>query len=396
MMIYLSQLLNKAIYYRGEPFGKLLDLAVSENRPVPPVSKIVVKKNGKKLTVPPTAITFEKDYLVLKTQDVPFLPYDEGDFYLNEDLLDKQVIDIDGRRLVRVNDVLLESNGELKVMGIDVGFSGILRRLGLDKFIHIKTRTLPWTLIEAFDYHTGAVRIKLTQDRLNTFHPAELADILEEVGTKERLGIVDILDAQKAAAAIEETDAQTQSSILEQLSPAHLPDIVNKMLVSRIADIFYKINPLRIAEILKSVGIEKASRIEKLTVFPHNTAGGLMELTCVQLNGEKTVKETLSIILEQGIKQEAIIITNGNNKLLGLVYLKDLLGIDPLALLKDVVSERKFVSPNAIFSQVLRILSQYNLHLLPVVDKDKKVLGIITIDTILAKIEEQKEKNEIL
>lgn len=394
-MIYLSQLLNKTVYYEGKPFGKLLDLAVFENRPVPPVSKIMVKKEGKKITLAPSVV-FENGRLTLKTPKIPQLPYDENDFYLNEDLLDKQIIDIDGRRLVRVNDILLEDNEELKVIGIDVGFAGVLRRLGLDWLIHFKSKTLPWTLIEAFDYQTGSIRLKLTEHRLNTFHPAELADILEEVGTKERLAIVDVLDVQKAAAAIEETDSQTQSSIIEQLSPARLGEIANKMLLSKIADVFYKVNPLRSREILKSVGTEKATGIERLSVFPHDTAGGLMDPFYFQLNSEKTAKEAMSAILERGIKDEAIVITNGNDKLLGTVYLKDFIGVDPLALLKDVISERKFVYPDADFSQILRIFSQYNLHVLPVIDKDKKVLGIITIDVILAKIEEQEEKNEIL
>lgn len=394
-MIYLSQLLNKTVYYQDAPFGKLLDLAVFENRPVPPVSKLMILKQGKKITISPN-IELEKNHLVLKTQNVPFLPYDENDFYLNEDLLDKQVIDIDGRRVVRVNDILLENNGELKVIGIDIGLSGILRRLGLGSLFPIKSKTLPWTLIETFDYQTGAIRIRLAENRLNAFHPAELADILEEVGTKERLAIVDVLDAQKAAAAIEETDTQTQTSILEELPTINLADIVNKMLVSKIANIFFRINPLRIGEILKSLDTEKAKTIEILSVFPQNTAGGLMELTYLSFNGEKTVKEILSLIMEQKIKAEALIVTNGKDKFSGIVYLKSLLTVDPLALLKDIISEKKFVFLNANFAQILRIFAQYNLHILPVVDKDKKVLGVISIDNILAKIEEQKEKNDIL
>lgn len=395
-MLYLSQLLNKTIYFQDKPFAKLIDLSVSENRPVPAVSKIVFKKNDKKLTITPSVISFENGRFILKTQDVPFLPYDEKDFYLNEDLLDKQVIDIDGRRLVRVNDVLLESNGEMRAMGIDIGFSGILRRLGLERLIPLKNKTLPWSVIEAFDFQTGAIRIKLTQDRLNTFHPAELADILEELGIKERLGVFEVLDAQKAAEAIEEADTQTQSSILEDLKPENLKKIVEKMPVSEIADLVYKVNPLRIVEIFKSLDTEKVQKVERLSVFPDDTAGGLMDLSFCLINGEKTVKEALSSLSEQGLKPEVVVVANGNNRTLGIIYAKAFINIDPLALLKDVISERKFVSPEASFGEILRLFSQYNLRILPVVDKDKKILGIITIDTILSRIEEEKEKNELL
>lgn len=395
-MIYLSQILNKTLYYQNKSFGKILDMAVVENRPVPPVSKIVIRSGNKKLTIPPSAIILENNHLNLKTPNIPFLPYDEKDFYLSEDLLDKQVIDTDGRRLVRVNDVLLENNGEIKVVGIDIGFAGVLRRLGLGPIIKLKSKTLPWTLIEAFDYQTGAIRIKLTQNRLNTFHPSELADILEEVGTKERLGIVESLDAQKAAEAIEEADSQTQLSILEQVPATNLKNIINKMLTAEIADIFHRLNPLRIKEIMNLLGREKVQKIQTYSNFPDDVAGGLMDLSCYQLNGEKTVREALNNLQKELPNPEAIVITNGNEKITGVVYVKDLINLDYLALLKDVVSEKKFVFPDTDFSQILKLFTNYNLHVLPVVDKNRRVLGIITVDRILARIEEEKEKNVIL
>ncbi|MCL5410513.1 MAG: CBS domain-containing protein [Patescibacteria group bacterium] len=395
-MIYLSQLLNKTIYYQNKPYGKIRDFAVVENRPIPPVSKILVKTKDKKITLPSSAIKIENNNIVLITHDVPMFPYEEKDFYLSEDLLDKQVIDTDGRRLVRVNDVLLESNGELKVVGIDIGFSGIIRRLGLEKLIKLKHKTLPWALVEAFDYQTGAVKIKLTQTRLSSFHPAELADILEEVGTKERLGIVESLDAQKAAEAIEEANNQTQLSILEQVSASKLKNIVNRMLTTEIADIFYKLNPLKIKEIMNFLGTEKAQEIKKISKFPDDAAGGLMDISWYSINGEKTVKEVLMELSEKELKPEAIIVNNGGDKFLGTVYLKDLINIDHLAILKDIIIDRKFVYPDTDFSETLRLFTQYNLHILPVLDRDKKVIGVITVDRILARIEEEKEKNDIL
>jgi magnesium transporter len=113
-------------------------------------------------------------------------------------------------------------------------------------------------MIEAFDYQTGNVRLKLTQNSLNTLHPSELADILEEVGSKERIGIVESLDTDKAVMALEEADYKTQEAILEQLSLSPLKRIVDRMHITEIADLFYKINPLRVKEILNLLGNEKA------------------------------------------------------------------------------------------------------------------------------------------
>ena len=393
-MLYLSQIINKNVYFKKQKYGKIIDAAVFENFPTPSLSKFVIKRHGRKITVPPTILEFHERGVILKSNEFPTLPYDEKDFYLNEDLLDKQVIDIDGKRLVRVNDVLLEKNGEIKVVGIDIGTSGILRRLHLERFYKTEPKILPWQMIEAFDYETGNIKIKVTQTRLNTFHPSELADILEDAGTKERLAIIESLDSKTAAEAIEETEDKTQEAILEQLPPTFLEKVVNGMHVSEIADVFYKLNPLRITEILKLIGNEKAKTVESLIDFPEDTAGGLMFLNYYLADSAKTVKELNSEFLEHKIKPEAILITNGNSKLVGVLYLKDLLNQDPLAILKDIVSERKFVYPSVEFRKILQIFTEYNLRVLPVVDKEKKPIGIITIDAILARIEENNRGYE--
>ncbi|MBI2031308.1 MAG: CBS domain-containing protein [Candidatus Levybacteria bacterium] len=393
-MIYFSQLVNKNIYFNKKIFGKIIDAAVFENYPMPSLSKIAIKKNNKKVTITPEAINFSHKFPILKSAHAPLLPFDEKDFYLKEDLLDKQVIDIDGKRLVRVNDIILESNGELKVIGIDIGLSGILRRLGVGKLAKLKDRVLPWQMIEAFDYETGNIKIKLTQNKLNSLHPAELADILEELGTKERLGIIEVLNPDTAAKAIEEANPETQEAILEQLPTSPLKTIVEKMHLSEFADIFYKINPLRIREILGLLGIEKARRVEKLLDFGMDTAGGIMTLDFYTVSGDKTAKEILIELSNLSHKPEAILITNGHEKLIGTLLTKDLVNCDQLSVVKDIVSDRKFTYANIDFSQILRIFSQYHLRLLPVVDKEKKPIGVISIDSVLGNIEERQEENE--
>lgn len=393
-MIYFSQLLNKKIYFNKKVFGKIIDAAVFENYPMPSLSKIAIKKDNKKLTITPEAINFSHRFPVLKSSHAPLLPYDEKDFYLKEDLLDKQVIDINGKRLVRVNDIILESNGELKVIGIDIGLSGILRRLGLSRLAKLKDRVLPWQMIEAFDYETGNIKIKLTQNKLNSLHPAEIADILEELGTKERLGIIKILNPDTAAKAIEEANPETQEAILEQLPTSPLKTIVNKMHLSEFADIFYKIRPLRIREILSFLGMEKAKRVEKLLDFGMDTAGGIMILDFFSVSGDKSIKEILNEIASLTYKPEAILVTNENEKLIGTILTKDLINSDPLSLAKDIVTDRKFTYSNINFSQILKIFSQYHLRLLPVVDKDKKPIGVISIDSVLGNIEERQKENE--
>jgi magnesium transporter len=395
-MIYLSQLLNKKVYYDRKIFGEMVDFAVLQSTPTPSVSKVVIKKNGTKLTISPSFLSIKRNGAILTDAKAPLLPFDEGDFYLNEDLLDKQVIDVDDKRLVRVNDIAMESNGELKVIGIDIGVAGILRRLGVSKILRIEPKIIPWQMIEAFDYQTGNVRISLTQNRLDTMHPSELADILEDLGSKERRGVVESLEARRAAMAIEEVDIHTRDAILEELSSSVLGKVVRRMHSTKIANLFYRLNPLRIREILSLVGTEKAQRVERLLDFSEDQAGGVMRTTFTCLDGATTVKEVFSLLYKAPSKPEGIVVTNGDKKVVGVVYTKDLIDCDSLALLKDLVTERKFIYPNVDFNQVIDLFGRYNLRLLPVVDENKVPIGVISAGIVLAKIEEITKTDEII
>ena len=310
--------------------------------------------------------------------------------------MDKQVIDTNDKRLVRVNDIALESNEDLKVVGIDIGAAGIIRRLGLGKVFRVEPKILPWQMIEAFDYQTGNVKISLSENKLNNLHPSELADILEDLGTNERRSVVESLEAKKAALAIEESDIRTRDAILEELSSSALGKVVKRMHSSKIANLFYGLNPLKIKEILNLVGTEKAQRVERLLDFSEDQAGGAMRTTFTSFDGDLTVKEAFTQLYQTSVKPEGIVVTNGNQKLVGVVYTKDILDSDSLALLKDLVTERKFISPETDFNQVIKLFGRYNLRLLPVVDKDRVPIGVISAGIVLAKVEEKTKTDEVI
>lgn len=367
-------------------------MAVFVNKTVPPISKIEIQQGKKKITIPPQAIRFDKGNITLTSTDFPQLPYDHKDLYLAEDLLDKQVIDTDGRRLVRVNDVVLEDGHELKVAGIDIGFDGILRRLGLGT-IKIEQKILPWHVIEAFDYDTGTIKIKLRQNNLAKLHPADIADILEDAGTKERLGIVESLDAKQAARAIEEADEETQVSIIENLTPQALKNIINTMHISELADVFHDINPLKIQEIQQLLGSEKVQRVKKLSAFSDTVAGGMMHENFVKAESSETAGKLLTLLKKQSYIPEIVIIMQ-NQKFIGTVQIKDLLKQTPDTLLGDIISEKISISPDTDFTEMVRIFAQYNLRVLPVIDAEKNPLGIVLVDEILKVIHEENERDE--
>ncbi|HEX8964954.1 MAG TPA: CBS domain-containing protein [Patescibacteria group bacterium] len=390
-MKYLSQLLGKPIIFHKKPFGKITDMTINEHEIHPSVTLLQIKKGKKEYNIPLRAVTLNKDTFEITSDELIITPRDGKELLLSEDLLDKQVIDLDGRRLVRVNDILLDETNAFTVSGLDIGIGGILRRLGLGH-IRVANKILPWKVVEAFDYDTGNIRIKLKQNSLNEFHPAELADILEDVGTKERLGIVSSLDATHAAQAIEESDEETQLSILEGLTPSSLKEVLNNMHIAEIADVLHEINPFRLAEIQKILGAEKMKKLQGLSTFSDNTAGGLMHETFFQVESDMHTSEIIEKLRKTGNGECIVVVKNG--QFLGTIQTKDLLFAKPDNLAQSLISNTKSLSPEDNFVDVIELFSQYNLRLIPVVDEEQKPLGVVTIDELLKVIEEENQKDD--
>ena len=392
-MTFLSQLIKKPVFVEDNKYATLIDFGLPAQLQSPEVSTILLKNKSGKFAVPITQAKYKEGKISL-IKDHTSIPYDPEDFYLVEDLLDKQVIDITGKRMVRVNDVMIKENGGLKVTGIDVSFAGILRRLGLGSPLRVVT--IPWSAVEAFDYETGDIRIKLGKSNLNLLHPAELADILEDAGTKEREGIVEVLDVGKAADAIEEANSETQEAILEQLPSLQLKKILAQMRSSEIADIADDVNPETFKKIFKLLSSEKAKRVKKLMVFPDDVAGGLMQYNFFKIYDDKTIGETLGELSKLKVQPEAIIVLDKEDKLIGQIHANELINANPNSEIKELVSMPFFVHEEEDFSDIFRQFAHYNLRILPVVDDTNKVIGTISIDSILHRIEEEEERDDTI
>src|SRR5581483_9747265 len=222
----------------------------------------------------------------------------------------------------------------------------------------------------------------------------ELADILEEVGAKEREGLVGILDIEKAASAIEEANQDTQEAIIEHLPQSKLEKILQKMSISEIADVLDEVNPETFKKIIKLLGSDKARNVQKLMLFPDDVAGGLMQLSYYKQEAGKTIAETLGELSKSRIQPEAIVIVNKDGTLVGQVHANELINIEPYLNIEAMTSIPYFVYEDATFSEIFRKFAQYNLRILPVLDSSRKIMGIITIDALLRRIEEEKEKDE--
>lgn len=394
-MKFLSQLVKTPVFVGNKRYATVIDFGLPAQLQSPEVSTILLRNKEGKFAVPLSEATNKEDGFHLKKRHET-IEYNPDDFYLAEDLLDKQVIDITGKRMVRVNDVLLKEDGGMKVNAIDISFAGVLRRLGLGSINPLRTVTIPWSAVEAFDYETGDIRIKLGKNNLKLLHPAEIADILEEAGTKEREGIVEILDADVAADAIEEANSETQEAILEQLPTSQLKKILEKMQLSEIADVANDVPPHTLKRILKLLSTDRAKRVEKLMLFPDDVAGGLMQPTFYTVKADKTIGETLGELSKIKVQPEAIIVTDDEDKLLGQVHANELINANPSTEMQELVTEAFSVREDASFSGVFREFAQYNLRVLPVVDDENKVIGVISIDAVMRRIEEEEEKDDTI
>lgn len=392
-MTFLSQIIKKPVFIDGTKYATLIDFGLPAKEQSPEIATVLLKNKKGKFAVPIDQTSHKDGKFTLK-ENYTSIPYDPDDFYLAEDLLDKQVIDTSGKRMVRVNDVMLKENGGIKVSGIDVSFAGILRRLGMGS--PFKIVTVPWSAVEAFDYETGDVRIKLGKSNLNLLHPAEIADILEDAGTKEREGIVEALDAETAADAIEEANSETQEAILEQLPTGQLRKILAQMKSSEIADIADDVNPEAFQRIFKLLSSEKAKRVEKLMLFPDDVAGGLMQYTFYKVHEDKTIGETLGELSKLKEQPEAIIVIDDDDRLIGQVHANELLNATPGLKITDLVSQPFSVHEDENFSGIFRHFTHYNLRVLPVIDDDNKVIGVISIDAVMQRIEEEEEKDDAI
>lgn len=391
-MLYLSQIINKPIFSGDKQPGKVVDLAVHGTKHPPEVCKVIVKSGKKKFLLPAESINFANNRWIITNESIERTTADEKDFYLVEDLLDKQVIDTKGKRLVRVNDVLLEKNGVLKLQAIDVGFAGILRRSGFGNLFNLKIKTLSWQLLQAFDYDTGAIKLKLSETGLQQLHPVEIAHILEDAGSKERLGVLDSLDSKHAASALERANTSTQTAILKEATSTQMKSLLDVMHSFKLADMFQFLNPFASRHFLSLIESDKAKKIEKLMVYEDDVAGGLMDESFFKELKDTTIGNLLATLEEKRKRPEEIIVVDIDETLVGTVHTKDLINHDNSRRLETLVTHTLGVRPDTSFAYILHQFDGYNLRVLPVVDTNRKILGVITTETIITRfVEETKE-----
>lgn len=400
-MPFVSELLGKVVTdVDGQRIGRLEDVIGSFRPEVPHlmVAGIVVKQASGQLLVPySTVAVLIAPAIPLNKKVSAIEPYElgESDLYLARDVLDKQIIDTNGVRVVRVNDLeLVRVNGQFFVINVDIGLRGLLRRMGVDRVTRRLNQRLPagfisWEDIELLPGNQP-MRLRVPSNRIADLHPADLAEILSDLTRAETNRILDALDAETVAEALEEVEPEFQASLVETMSTERVVDVLEWMAPDEAADLLAELSEERSAELLNLMDATEAEDVRKLLIYPDDTAGGIMSTEFLTVRPETTAEQTIAFLRENAAETETIYyvyVTDAHDRLLGVFSLRDLVIAAPDTPVTDFMA-RRVVSVKLLDSQdvVAQVVSKYNLVAVPVVDDGNHLHGVVTADDALDKI----------
>jgi CBS domain-containing protein/sporulation protein YlmC with PRC-barrel domain len=402
---YVSDLLGKPVAdVDGERIGTLDDLIATIHgvMPHPVVVAIAVKRPGGPLLVAldDVAVLIAPAIPLNKRLPdiVPYVP-GENDIYLGMDVLDKQLIDTNGMRVVRVNDLeLARVNGHFYVANVDIGGTGLLRRIGLVRITQrvagrlrfkLPSMIISWDDVE-FLPGDHAMRLKVPSERIAELHPADLAEIISDLSRAESSRLLETLDVETVADTLEEVEPDFQASLVETMPDEKVADILEEMSPDEAADLLAELPKERSEDLLELMEDEEAKDVRKLLAYPEDSAGGIMTTDYITIGPEVTAEQTLARLREMAEEVETIIyiyVTDEEEHLLGSFSLQDLVLAPPRAPATEFMRKR-IVCVNVRDSQdeVAQEVAKYNLLAVPVVDDAGCLHGIVTADDALDKI----------
>jgi magnesium transporter len=397
-MIYLSKAIGRPVLDgNGESIGSIDDLIVAVGDRYPPVTGLVVKTGRREIFLPWASVErFDATGAKLRTRTIDIGKFRQrpNEILLRGDLLDKQIIDIDGRKVVRVNDLRLdEVEGAFHLVAVDVGASGLLRRLGIEGpfrtlarniRLPVEDRYIDWEDVDPVESSIASVKLRVPHKGLAELHPADLATILEQLTPRDRLGVLASMDDETVADAIEEMEPEAQVDVLEDLEPERAADVLEEMSPDDAADLVADLSDESREEILALMEREEAAEVQELLGYPEDSAGGIMTTEYVAVADGLTATQTVERLRELEPDAETIYyvyVTDDAERLVGVLSLRDLIVAHPDAPIRSVMREEPVaVDVLADQEEVAQVVARYNLLAVPVVDADGVLRGIVTVD----------------
>lgn len=395
-MFYLSQILGHPIFdSEGEKIASIKDVIVRYGEEdYPPVLGLVARYRRRNFFMSRTRISALGEHgAKMNAEVIDLRPFTrrEGEVLLAKDVLDNQLIDVDGKRVVRVNDVqIIEVAGEWRVTGADISLQGFLRRLMPTGFYGSSrpVEVLDWADVGylATDKSSVAVKLKSSKDKLSRLHPVEIAQLAQTLSPIHRTEIVESLDNEIAADTLEEMSTENQARILEEMERERAADLLEEMSPDDAVDVLGEMDENRAQELFDLMEDEEKADVAELMPYEHDTAGGLMTTEFVVFPKDLTVAQTIARLREMAetpnmIYYLYVVEEEKSWKLVGLISLRSLILADPSYTLSQVMRDKfQFAHPNDGADEVAQAIAEYNLLALPVVDDLGEIAGIVTVD----------------
>jgi magnesium transporter len=404
-MAFLSELLGRKVTdMDGNAIGKLEDLIAREKPGFhhPIVDAIVISTNHEQRNIPFSAVvSLLAPTIIMRfpSDQLPVYELEEDDVLLSRDVLDKQIIDTDGARVVRVNDLeLVRIHSTFYISNVDAGMMGILRRMGLEKptlslasALHRNPRrsTIPWDSVELLR-HDQFMRLRVPADKLAELHPADVAEIISDLNRLESEQVLQALNVEQLADTLEEVETEFQASLVEDMPDEKVADVLEEMEPDEAADLLAELPEERSRELLALMDKEEAADVRFLLTYPEDSAGGIMTTEYAWVGPELTAEQAISFLRKHAEEAETLFyvyVVDPEKHLLGVFSLNNLIFASPNAKVSEFMETRvKTVHLLDKQDEVAQVVTNYDLIAAPVVDENNVIKGIVTADDALDKI----------
>ena len=412
----LSELLGATVYDpSGAASGRVREVTLAPQEDRARISSLIVKtKSGNRVLAFASVSQINGGVRATTSpKDWPAANGTEGLFLLERDLLDQQVIDINGRKVVRVNDVDLQLDSQrisgqaqpiLRVHSVDVGARGAIRRLlrGIAPRTAVQVllgrippRAIPWNFVDVIETDPARrVKLNISHDGLAKLHPADIADIVEDLAPDERQAVFQTLDEETAAEALEEVEPKVQKSIVESLDSGRAADIVEEMDPDAAADLLNELPEERTEQILVQMEPEAQQDVVELLEHKEETAAGHMTTQFLALPVTATVQNAVDSMreFEGGVEAlSTIYLVDSKGTLVGAVPLARIVLVHPSTAMLSLTQEPLILTQEVTSeNEVAELFDKYNLLTLPVVNKQSKLVGVVTSDDVISMLRSRR------
>ncbi|HEX2938101.1 MAG TPA: CBS domain-containing protein [Ruminiclostridium sp.] len=404
---YLSRIIGSSIFSDSETaIGKIADLAVEIGSQHPLVVGVALR-DGRILDSATIDIIKDNGQYVFFCKEIKTIGLsDENVIFLDRDIQDRQIVDTDGHKVVRVNDLRLAiTSAGTCLVAVDVGLEGLLRRLGVAKPLKyalkrfgasIPSKLILWDDVETIDTGRPGIKLSKQSSKLLTLHPSDVADIIEELDRTAQNSVFASFDEEKAADILEEMEPEARANIIESLTDAKAADLLEKMPSDEAADILDALHTDRAERILREMNRETSDEVRELMEYPEDTVGSVMSTDYLSFSSDYTVADVFSTLRRLKPEPDTInylYVIDLNERLVATVSLRDLVISEPHVKLSEIM-DKEFISvyDDDDMETLNEIVYKYNLLAVPVINKDDFLLGVVVVGDVVDNLLREKFK----